>query len=228
MLASPDLLIIPLLCAARNMDPDTSGAEVPAANVARYRGHLYFLVLRKSQSWESQLIQHTVRCRLISIASEIKYHLKLARSHQSGRELIWNVQQFLCWSEDLGFDSERESSQPRLRFHELMILNRYLYWIIHIVTLSTHKIHCLSVRNSLIIYRISSRTQETLVYLFCQGTTPRQTPDWVVCYFWQLWSPTVLRWVWGLQWPGLQRPALCRPLQQMSHSLQPPTISHHL
>ena len=42
MLESPDLLIIPLLCAARNMDPDTSGAEVPAANVASYRGHLYF------------------------------------------------------------------------------------------------------------------------------------------------------------------------------------------
>ena len=83
MLVSPDLLIIPLLCAARNMDPDTSGAEVPAANVASYRGHLYFfLVLGKSQSWKSQLSQHTVRCRLISIASEIKYHLKLARSHQ--------------------------------------------------------------------------------------------------------------------------------------------------
>ena len=175
MLASPDLLIIPLLCAARNMDPDTSGAEVPAANVASYRGHLYFfLVLRKSQSWESQLVQHTVRCRLISIASEIKYHLKLARSHQSGRELIWNVQQFLCWSKDLGFESERESSQPRLRFHELMILNRYLYWIIHIVTLLTHRIHCLSVKNSLIIYRISSCMQE-LVYLFCQHQSRPQT-----------------------------------------------------
>ena len=46
MLVSPDLLIIPLLCAARNMDPDTSGAEVPAANVASYRGHLYFFLVK--------------------------------------------------------------------------------------------------------------------------------------------------------------------------------------
>ena len=35
----PDLLIIPLLCAARNMDPNTPGAEVTAANVASHRGH---------------------------------------------------------------------------------------------------------------------------------------------------------------------------------------------
>ena len=49
MLEAPDLLIIPLLCAARNMDPNTSGAEVPAANVASYRGHLYFFLVRKSQ-----------------------------------------------------------------------------------------------------------------------------------------------------------------------------------
>ena len=113
----PDLLIIPLLCAARNMDPNTTGAEVAAANVASHGGHPSSrgpFQFRVNHSLENHSLFSTQSDADWFLSSEIKYHLKLAHSHQcqSGRKLIWNIQQFLCWSKDLGFESEQEREQP--------------------------------------------------------------------------------------------------------------------
>ena len=161
------------------MDPDTPGAKVPATNITSHRRHLPSLS-NKSQSWESQSIIQQAAPTDWFQSSETEYHLKLA-----GRDLIWNIQQFLCRSEDLGNESDWESSQARLEFHELMIWNRYLYWIIqHFHPLNTLLCFAwLSIDNL--------HAWQTPVCIYFAKTDTR------VCWLWELWALTVSRWVWG-------------------------------
>ena len=67
------------------------------------------------------------------------------------------------------------------------------------------------------IGHLSSRTQETIVYLFFQGPAG--------CVISDSSGPRLLRWVWGLQWPGLQARPHSGASLQMSHCSHQPSAT---
>ena len=125
----PYLLILPLLGAARDMDPDAPGAEVSAANVASHRGHPDHRMRITVHS--PQIDFNRVEWNLIS--------LKLAHTFAVSQVEI-------CSEIASNFSAEVETlalraREPQLRhkFHELMITIIGIYidfhklWKSHII-----------------------------------------------------------------------------------------------
>ena len=73
-------------------------------------------------------------------SSRVKPNITKVGTHfccQSGRDLFWNSQQFLCWSGDLGFESERATTEAWISWIN-DYYNRYLYRFSQIVEVPHH------------------------------------------------------------------------------------------